>query len=101
LKTAGGGKGILKDLARALLPAEVIDRPKGYFPVPPLIYLQGPYVDLLRDALSDSAAKNRALFRPDHVEHVLTHPDELTTLRYNKLWSIGLLELWLQTHGIS
>jgi hypothetical protein len=32
---------------------------------------------------------------------VLTHPDELTTLRYNKLWSIGLLELWLQTHGIS
>jgi asparagine synthase (glutamine-hydrolysing) len=41
------------------------------------------------------------LFRPDHVEHVLTHPDELTTLRYNKLWSIGLLELWLQTHGIT
>ena len=98
LKLAGGGKGILKDLARAVLPAEVIDRPKGYFPVPPLTYLEGPYVDLLRDALTSPAAKERGLFRPDHVRHLLDHPNELTTLRYNKLWELGLLELWLQTH---
>jgi asparagine synthase (glutamine-hydrolysing) len=100
LKLAGGGKGILKDVARDVLPHEVIDRPKGYFPVPPLIYLQGPYVDMLRDALSSPAAKERGLFRPDHVRHLLDHPNELTTLRYNKLWEIGLLELWLQTHDI-
>jgi asparagine synthase (glutamine-hydrolysing) len=100
LKLAGGGKGILKDLARDLLPGEVIDRPKGYFPVPPLIHLEGPYVELLRDALSSPAAKGRGLFRPDHVRHLLDHPNELTTLRYNKLWEVGLLELWLQIHGI-
>jgi len=101
LKLAEGGKGILKAVARDLIPHEVIDRPKGYFPVPPLIYLEGPYVDLLRDALSSPAAKERALFRPDHVRHLLDHPNELTTLRYNKLWEVGLLELWLQTHGIA
>ena len=98
LMLAGGGKGILKDLARDVLPSEVIDRPKGYFPVPPMVYLQGPYVDLLRDALTSPEAKERALFRPEHVRHLLDNPNELTTLRYNKLWELGLLELWLQTH---
>ncbi len=100
LKLAQGGKGILKDLARDILPHEVIDRPKGYFPVPPLIYLQGPYVDLLRDALLSAEAKERGLFRPEHVDHLIDNPNELTTLRYNKLWEVGLLEFWLQTHGI-
>jgi len=40
-------------------------------------------------------------FRPEHVEHLLAHPNELTTLRYNKLWELGLLELWLQLNGIT
>ncbi|HEX2258358.1 MAG TPA: N-acetylglutaminylglutamine amidotransferase [Actinomycetota bacterium] len=100
LKVAQDGKGVLKGVARALLPAEVIDRPKGYFPVPPLIRLEGPYVDLIRDALCSSAARERGLFNPHHVDHLLANPNELTTLRYNKLWQLGLLELWLQTHGI-
>ena len=101
LKLADAGKGILKEIARDVVPHEVIDRPKGYFPVPPLIHLQGPYVDLLRDALSSPAAKERALFRPEQVHYLLDHPNELTTLRYNKLWELGLLEMWLQTHGIA
>jgi len=100
LKVAQGGKGILKQVARRVLPAEVIDRPKGYFPVPPLIQLQGPYVELLRDALHSPAARDRGLFDAGHVEHLLAEPNELTTLRYNKLWELGLLELWLQTHGL-
>ena len=31
LKTAHQGKGVLKEAARRMIPAEVIDRPKGYF----------------------------------------------------------------------
>jgi len=100
LLTAGGGKGILKDLARDVVPNEVIDRPKGYFPVPPLIHLEGPYVDLLGDALQSTAAIDRGLFRPEQVHHLLDHPNDLTTLRYNKLWELGLLELWLQSNGL-
>jgi asparagine synthase (glutamine-hydrolysing) len=101
LLVAHGGKGILKDLARPLLPGEVIDRPKGYFPVPPLVHLEGDAVELLRDALLAPEAKDRGLFRPEHVEHLLAHPHELTTLKYNQLWELGMLELWLQRHGIS
>jgi asparagine synthase (glutamine-hydrolysing) len=101
LKVAQDGKGILKDLGRQVIPAEVIDRPKGYFSVPPLIHLEGSYVDVLRDALVSPAARDRALFRPEHVQHVLDHPNELTELRYNKLWELGLLELWLQSHDLT
>ena len=64
LKTAHGGKGVLKEAARRVIPAEVIDRPKGYFPVPALTHLQGPYLELVRDALYAPAAKERGLFAP-------------------------------------
>ena len=101
LKLAGGGKRVLKDVAREVLPSEVIDRPKGYFPVPPLIRLEGPYVDLLRDALTSQVARDRGLFRPEHVRDLLDNPNQLTPLRYNRLWEVGVLELWLQTQDIS
>ena len=32
LKIAEGGKYVLKEAGRAVVPSEVIDRPKGYFP---------------------------------------------------------------------
>ena len=101
LKVAQGGKGVLKEAARRVIPAEVIDRPKGYFPVPALTHLEGPLYDMVRDALTDPAAKQRGLFEPAYVDHLLADPNgELTPLRGNKLWQLGLLELWLQSHGI-
>lgn len=102
LKTAHGGKGVLKEAARRVIPAEVIDRPKGYFPVPALTHLEGPYLDLVRDALYAPAAKERGLFRAEAVDALLADPNgRLTPLRGNELWQIGLLELWLQAHGIT
>ncbi|MBW3619185.1 MAG: N-acetylglutaminylglutamine amidotransferase, partial [Actinobacteria bacterium] len=101
LKLAQDGKGVLKEAARQVIPHDVIDRPKGYFPVPALKYLQGPYLDHVRDALHAPEARRRGLFRDDYVEALLAAPnDELTPLRGNKLWQLGLLELWLQAHGI-
>jgi asparagine synthase (glutamine-hydrolysing) len=102
LKTAHDGKGVLKQAARKVIPADVIDRPKGYFPVPALTHLEGPYLDLVRDALYAPAAKERGLFRPEAVDRLLADPNgRLTPLRGNELWQIALLELWLQRHGIT
>ena len=101
LKVAQGGKGVLKDLARRVIPAEVIDRPKGYFPVPALTHLHGRYLEMVRDALHAPVAKERGLFDPSYVDGLLDAPNEaLTPLRGNKLWQLGLLEMWLQTQGI-
>jgi asparagine synthase (glutamine-hydrolysing) len=102
LKTAQGGKGVLKEAARRVIPSEVIDRPKGYFPVPALTHLEGPYLDMVRDALYAPVAKERGLFRPEAVDALLADPNgRLTPLRGNELWQIALLEMWLQKHGIS
>ncbi len=101
-KTAHEGKGVLKQAARQVIPSEVIDRPKGYFPVPALTHLEGPYLELVRDALYAPVAKERGLFRPDAMERLLADPNgRLTPLRGNELWQIALLELWLQRHGIN
>ncbi|CDO10669.1 N-acetylglutaminylglutamine amidotransferase [Mycolicibacterium cosmeticum] len=99
LKTAHDGKGVLKEAARQVIPSEVIDRPKGYFPVPALKHLAGPYLDLVRDALHSDAARARGLFTADSVERLFADPNgNLTPLRGNPLWQIGLLEMWLAQH---
>src|SRR5690606_19160233 len=99
LKIASGGKGVLKEAARGVIPAEVIDRPKGYFPVPALKHLQGRVLQTVNDALHSRAARERGLFRSDYVQQLLAAPSaHITPLRRSKLWQIGLLELWLQEH---
>ncbi|KUH98209.1 asparagine synthetase B [Mycolicibacterium acapulense] len=102
LKIAHEGKGVLKQAARQVIPSDVIDRPKGYFPVPALTHLEGPYLDMVRDALYAPAAKERDLFRPAAIDRLLADPNgRLTPLRGNELWQLALLELWLQRHGIT
>jgi asparagine synthase (glutamine-hydrolysing) len=101
LKLAHEGKGVLKEAARRVIPNEVIDRPKGYFPVPALKHLQGPYLDLIRDALSAPEARERDLYEPAYVDALLADPNaSLTPLRGNKLWQLALLEMWLQAHDV-
>ncbi len=101
LKLAQGGKGVLKEASRKVLPAEIIDRKKGHFPVPAIINLEGPYLERVRAALSAPAARDRGLFRTDYVEMLLADPNtHRTTLGSNQLWQLGLLEMWLQEHGI-
>ena len=77
----------------------MIDRPKGYFPVPALSHLDGDVLELVRDALSVERVERRAVFEPGYVEMLLAAPnDHQTTLEGNKLWQVALLELWLHRH---
>ena len=100
-KLAQGGKGVLKEAARKVIPSEVIDRKKGYFPVPALKYIQGPYLDMVRDTLTSQAARERGLFREDYLNALFDNPtDHITPLRGSELWQVSVLETWLQTHGI-
>lgn len=100
-KVEQGGKYVLKEAARAVIPADVIDRPKGYFPVPALKYLRGNFLEFVRGALDAPAARSRGLFRQEAVERMMQAPDShITPLRGSKLWQLALLESWLQSHGI-
>lgn len=101
LKLAGGGKGVLKAASRGIVPDTIIDRPKGYFPVPAIRHLSGSFLDRVRDAVTDPVAKDRGLFRPDWLQRMLADPNtERTTLDANALWQVALLEMWLQERKI-
>jgi asparagine synthase (glutamine-hydrolysing) len=98
LKLASDGKGVLKDASRALLPSAVIDRTKGYFPVPGIRHLRGPVLDMVRDALTNDAARARGLYRAETVDALLAEPNRTrTTLDANALWQLAVLEMWLQS----
>ncbi|MFZ0255503.1 MAG: N-acetylglutaminylglutamine amidotransferase [Gammaproteobacteria bacterium] len=100
-KVPNGGKYVLKEAARRVIPSAVIDRPKGYFPVPALKYIEGDYLNFVGDILSADQARTRGLFRADYVDALLAAPKaHITALRGSKLWQIALLEYWLQQHNI-
>ncbi|HEX7301956.1 N-acetylglutaminylglutamine amidotransferase [Lentzea sp.] len=100
-KTGQDGKGILKDIGRDVLPLDVVDRKKGYFPVPALTRLDGDVLALLRSTMSSPAARRRGVLRRDYVDALLADPNgRATKAGGNELWHLGVLEMWLQQHGI-
>jgi asparagine synthase (glutamine-hydrolysing) len=101
LKLREQGKYPLKAIARTLLPASVIDRPKGYFPVPALKYVRGEFLEFMRDVLHSDTCRQRGLYETAYVEKLLAAPEKhLTAIQGSKLWHLTLLEFWLQRHGI-
>ena len=100
-KLADGGKGVLKRAARGIVPDAVIDRTKGYFPVPAIRQLDGPYLERVRAALTDPAARSRDLFRREAVDALLADPNSTrTTLGSNALWQLAVIEMWLQSMDV-
>ncbi|HEX7026482.1 MAG TPA: N-acetylglutaminylglutamine amidotransferase [Gammaproteobacteria bacterium] len=101
LKVKDEGKWILKEASRRVIPADVIDRPKGYFPVPALKYLRGNVLEMVQDALGNRRSRERGLFNKTYVNRLIAEPsDHITPLGSSKLWQLALLELWLQSHGL-
>jgi asparagine synthase (glutamine-hydrolysing) len=97
LKLKEGGKFPLKAIARGVIPDAVIDRPKGYFPVPALKYVRGDFLEKMRTILNSDACLRRGVYRRDYVEKLLADPEaHLTRIQGSKLWHLALLEWWLQ-----
>ncbi|MCE0722584.1 N-acetylglutaminylglutamine amidotransferase [Legionella resiliens] len=95
------GKYILKQLGRKMLPKPIVDRPKGYFPVPALKYLEGSTLELMREVLSPENIKQRGIFNLQAVQNLFTNSAKnFTPSGISKLWQIGLLEYWLQQHNL-
>ena len=101
LKLREGGKFPLKAISRGLIPDSVIDRPKGYFPVPALKYVRGPFLEMMRGILTSEACIKRGLYQRDYVNKLLAAPEapeHFTRIKGSKLWHLALLEWWLQVH---
>ncbi len=97
LRLKEGGKFPLKAIARGLIPDGVIDRPKGYFPVPALKYVRGDFLQFMRDILLSDTCLKRGLYQRPYVEKLLAEPEShFTRIQGSKLWHLAMLEYWLQ-----
>ena len=99
LKLKHQGKGLLKEIARGRIPDAVIDRPKGYFPVPALKYVRGDFYQFMADTLNSQSSRERGIFNQSYIDRLLAEPEKhFTRLNGSKLWHSAVLEYWLQQH---
>jgi asparagine synthase (glutamine-hydrolysing) len=89
-------KHILKDVARSLVPSQLIDRPKMGFGIPRAEWLRTGMKELVIDTLTDTTATQRGWFNPKEVSKVIdTHMAGED--KDNLIWSMLMLELWART----
>jgi asparagine synthase (glutamine-hydrolysing) len=97
LKLKHQGKGVLKEIARGRIPDAVIDRPKGYFPMPALKYVRGDFYQFMADTLNSQCSRERGIFNQAYIDRLLVEPEKhFTRLNGSKLWHSAVLEYWLQ-----
>ena len=95
LKIRGlSGKHILKDMAAALLPPEIVKRRKWGFKVPTAEWFRGPLAGVLRDVLFSTAARSRGYFREAKVRELVDAHVSGTRNLEQQLWALFQLELW-------
>lgn len=100
LKLASGGKHVLKSIARGRVPDAVIDRKKGYFPMPALKFVRGDFLNFMQDILNSQACRERGLYQRAYVNTLLDAPEQHhTRIQGSKLWHLALLEYWLQKNA--
>jgi asparagine synthase (glutamine-hydrolysing) len=89
-------KHILKDVARSLVPANLIDRPKMGFGIPRAEWLRTGMKELAIDTLTDTTATQRGWLNPIEVKKVIDI-HMAGEDKDNVLWPMLMLELWART----
>lgn len=86
-------KHILKDIARDLVPSQLIDRPKMGFAIPRANWLRNELKDLSYDLLTDGVAKDRGWFNQKIAKNTLEAHAKGSNLD-SVIWPMIMLELW-------
>jgi asparagine synthase (glutamine-hydrolysing) len=91
-----GGKRILREAMKGVLPEDIIHRKKIGFRVPISGWMQGPYQAFIREQLTDASAMTAHIFERKAVGRLV---EEHMTARQDHekvLWSLMNLELFLR-----
>jgi asparagine synthase (glutamine-hydrolysing) len=89
-------KHILKDVARSLVPANLIDRPKMGFGIPRAEWLRTGMKEMVIDTLTDITATQRGWFNANQVKKVIDI-HMAGEDKDNIIWPMLMLELWART----
>jgi asparagine synthase (glutamine-hydrolysing) len=87
-------KYLVRELAKRLLPQEILDRPKHGFAVPLALWCRGGLREAFSDVLQSPRFRQRGYFRTSEVDRLI---DEHVSGRRNhdlRLWQLFMFELW-------
>jgi asparagine synthase (glutamine-hydrolysing) len=92
------GKIVLKQIARELLPDDIVDRPKHGFGLPLGAWFRGELAPLVQETLLTGARVNRWL-RPDAIRTLFDQHAAGWADHGHQLWTLLTLELWLRKYN--
>jgi len=100
LKLRGGtGKALFKQVARSLLPARWLDKPKQGFAIPLAQWLRGPLRQRLQDMLASQAFKQRDIYNHAGIQRMLREHLALHHDHSERLWLVMVYEAWAARLG--
>lgn len=97
LKLRGGvGKYLLKQVARQLLPSEVLDKPKQGFAIPVARWLRNELRERMTDTLTSASFRRRGMFDASGVERCIARHLAGTHDHSELLWLLLTYETWAE-----
>jgi len=95
LKLAGTEtKQLLKRVAKDLIPAEILDRPKQGFGIPLEQWINHQLRDQIRETLREPRTRQRGYVNSDYVDLILDEHHKGRRDHSFSLWALLILELW-------
>ncbi|MEI7906945.1 MAG: asparagine synthase (glutamine-hydrolyzing), partial [Bacteroidota bacterium] len=95
-RDGSSGKRILRDLAREVLPPDIVNKPKTGFSIPLAHWLRSDLAEYMRDLLMDETALKRRLFKKEFVEQMAREHSQNIRDWSSRLWAMMWLELWFR-----
>jgi len=90
-------KGLLKKAFSDLLPSVTIGRKKQGFELPMKQWMKTALKEVVEDALSEASIKKRGFFEPATIGEYYKLFSRDTKSRWEPIWSLVVLELWLRS----
>jgi asparagine synthase (glutamine-hydrolysing) len=92
----GETKALFKSAMEPYLPKELLYRPKMGFGCPVDHWFRHELKEMAYDMLLSPSARQRGLFRPDYVRHLLDEHCGMVRNHHTRLWALLMLELWFR-----
>jgi asparagine synthase (glutamine-hydrolysing) len=92
---------ILKDIAREVLPRQIINRKKTGFAVPLRRWILNELADWVDDFLSEEKVRSRGIFNPKNVSQIISMNRRGLVDSSYTIFSLICIELWFREFGIS
>jgi asparagine synthase (glutamine-hydrolysing) len=90
----GTTKWVVKEVARTMLPADIVDRPKAGFRVPIAAWLRGSMRDMAHDRLLSRSSFVSEVFDRRVIEQLLAAHGSGARNEDIRIWTLLSLEMW-------